>query len=100
MGFVASTFPADDATNVPVNTVVKIVFNQPVDPVSLATMVKVDPKSSYSTSYNPLTKTLSITFIGGMEPDEKYTIIIKKNLNNLCGDRQATDVKITFKTED
>lgn len=99
MGFVAYTIPADGATNVPVNTVVKVVFNQPVDPATLATNIKVDPRSSYSTSYNPQTKTLSITFIGGMEPDEKYTINIKKNLKNLCGDRQKTDVKIIFKTE-
>lgn len=97
-GFVSRSEPADGAAGVPVNTVVKVIFNQPIDQGSLAQMLKSKPNTPFTTSYNAFTRTLSINFTGGMEPDTKYTITLLRNLNNICGDRQETDVKFSFTT--
>lgn len=97
-GFIESSIPADGAVNVPLDAVVKIKFNQPMDVVTLESLVKVSPKSNYTFSYDPKTNTLEIDFIGLMEPDETYTIAIKANVRNACGQRQVVEVLITFTT--
>ena len=98
-GFVESSIPADGAVDVPRDVTVKIKFNQPMDPESLISLVKVSPKVSFTLVYDPNTYTLEIDFKGLLVPNEIHTISIKSNVRNACGQRQIVEVLITFTTE-
>ncbi|MBW8010777.1 MAG: hypothetical protein FVQ83_05970 [Chloroflexi bacterium] len=101
-GYVASISPANGAENVPVSTIIVIVFDQPMDLASLmSTEVQLKGDvDGYSKDYDPDTYTLTIIPRRGLESAERYEVRIKRNVKNSCGVPQGFEVRIRFETED
>ncbi|MEK6222033.1 MAG: Ig-like domain-containing protein [Chloroflexota bacterium] len=99
-GYVKSVFPEDGAKDVPVDVIIKIVFNQPVDPTTFKKEISIrgPGKLVYSIFYDPRTLTLEVEFLEELKLKSEYHLVIKRNIENICGDRQEFEISIEFKT--
>ncbi len=98
-GFVADTIPADKAVDVPLTVTVVIQFNQAMDTEDLFKNIKVSGTNvNYVMSYDPGNYQVGIDFIGLLKRDSGITVEIKRNVKNICQQRQLVSVNFSFQT--
>lgn len=99
-GFVSSIEPKEGTKNVPVNSVIVIVFNQSMNVSSLMNSeVKLTGgKVQYTMNYQANTNRLTIIPTAPLKYDQNYQVIIRKNVLNECGIKQGMEVKTNFTT--
>ena len=98
-GYVAYTIPIDKSKDIPVNITVKIKFNQPMYTTNLFRNIRITGTNVDSElTYDPETYTLEINFLEPLREGIKVKITIKRNIKNICLQRQGFDVKMEFET--
>jgi len=96
---VAYTIPIDKSKDIPVNITVKIKFNQPMYTTNLFRNIRITGTNVDSDlTYDPETYTLEINFREPLREGIKVKITIKRNIKNICLQRQGFDVKMEFET--
>ena len=98
-GYVAYTIPIDKSKNIPVNITVRIKFNQPMYTTDLFRNIRITGTSAdRELTYDPETNTLEINFLEPLRKGIKVKITIRRNIKNICQQRQGFDVKVEFET--
>ncbi|MFP4440850.1 MAG: Ig-like domain-containing protein [Chloroflexaceae bacterium] len=106
-GFVSGVSPVNNASGVGSHVNITITFSQPIQSNNLsngtfrlskspngAPPIKVD------FSYNPDSYTVVMDPDTPLEPGATYYVIVRENLENTCGQKQAVEVKRQFSTEE
>ncbi len=95
----AYTIPIDKSKNIPVNITVRIKFNQPMYTTDLFRNIRIRGTSAdRELTYDPGTNTLEINFLEPLRKGIKVKITIRRNIKNICLQRQGFDVKMEFET--
>ncbi len=106
-GFVSGISPPNNAAGVGSNMNITINFNQPIQPNNLSNGTfrlskspNGAPPINVNFSYNPDTYTVVMDPDTPLEPGATYYVIVRENLENTCGQKQAVEVKRQFSTEE
>jgi hypothetical protein len=106
-GFVSGISPANNTAGVGSNVNIIITFNQPIQSNNLSNgsfrlskSPNGAPPINVDFSYNPDSYTVTLDPRAPLEPGGTYYVIVRENLENTCGQKQAVEVKRQFSTED
>jgi glycosidase len=94
---VANTYPANHATEVPINPIISVTWNQAMDPDTIFTLRNSSGEISGTYAYNPTTWTVSFTPAAYLQVDTNYTIIASYQADSI-GDPQLVLYSSTFTT--
>ncbi len=94
---VANIYPADHATEVPINPVVTMTWNQAMDPDTIFTLKNSSDEIPGTYTYNPDTKTVSFTPSAYLQVNTTYTILASYQSDSI-GDPQLVFYSSTFTT--
>lgn len=99
---IQQTTPTDNATHVPVATLISVTFNKPIEPTSLKpdSIVVVDEeKLEGIIAYEPVTQTVTFLPKSPLAYEERYTVILKEGIEDRAGNRLLTAESWSFTTE-
>ncbi|MDC4204873.1 MAG: Ig-like domain-containing protein [Candidatus Manganitrophus sp.] len=99
---IQQTTPTDNATHVPVATLISVTFNKPIEPTSLKpdSLVVVDEeKLEGIIAYEPVTQTVTFLPKSPLAYEERYTVILKEGIEDRAGNRLLTAESWSFTTE-
>jgi hypothetical protein len=99
--YVSDIKPEDGDTNVPLDTTVRIEFNQVFPRSSLESALRITGRGQiqYATVYRVEHNRSVLEIFINLQPNLEYTVGIKGFLQSSCGMRQGRDVEFTFTTE-
>src|SRR5262249_54063717 len=96
---VATTSPADNATNVPLNSKVTVTFSKPMSADSLSSMsLKLSP--NVSGTVTPSGSTATFTPASSLSPSTKYEVMVPAGVKDTTGQALAADYSFSFTTVD
>jgi len=93
---VQSVFPAQDATNVPLDTKITCTFSEAMDSTGLVGSTSSGVPASLA--YDATTFTASMTPTTKLNPSTLYTVTLKGNVRDLAGNQLGADKVWSFTT--
>jgi hypothetical protein len=96
---VIKTVPEHNATDVPINTLVKITFNETMDTSSTLAALSVIPPVNYSASWSNNDKILTITFAANLSFNQTYIIGVDIGAKDLANNPLKNKFQFHFRTE-
>ena len=94
---IVSVTPLDGSTNVPLKTYPTIVFNEPVNPGTVAGSVNGVPIVPMQATFDATSQILRID-LGEMEYQKTYTVVIAGTLEDQSGNQMGSDYSFHFTT--
>lgn len=96
---VTSTYPQAQATNVNLNPLIQVWFNQAIDPASLDTNTFfVDGATAHHIDYDESEHRAMLYLAGILEADHACTVNVKANVTSTSGSAMGQDYRFTFTT--
>lgn len=99
---ILQTTPTDHASHVPVNSLISVTFNRPIDPASLqADSISVinEGKVAGSLDYDPASRTVTFSPASPLAYEQGYTVILKEGIGDGAGNRISAAKSWSFTTE-
>lgn len=97
--FVKSVLPANEGTNVPVNTGIEITFSDAVGDVDFEDYISVEPSVGLEFKLYPSGRVLAAVPTQDLEYGTVYKVTVGKGIASLSGKVTAEDTIVTFRTE-
>ena len=89
--------PTDGASNLPINTEIKIIFSEPMNKTSVKNALQFN--GAYTLDWNENTTELTISPITSYQYDTSYTVILENTATDLFGNPLEEGIELTFSTE-
>lgn len=99
---IQQTTPPENAAHVPVETLISVTFNKPIEPASLRpdSIIVVDQEKVEGViAYEPVTRTVTFSPESPLAYEERYTVILKEGIEDRAGNRLLTAESWSFTTE-
>jgi hypothetical protein len=97
---ISSTDPANNATNVSVNTTIKITFSEPMDKTSAQNAFSISPSISGNFSWDENTNTMIYTLSIPLTRATTYTVGMGTEAKDLAGNPLSSSYNFSFTTDE
>jgi len=89
--------PTDGASNLPIDTEIKIIFSEPMNKTSVKNALQFN--GAYTLDWDENTTELTINPVTSYQYDTSYTIILENTATDLFGNPLEEGIELTFSTE-